>query len=238
MKIFSCFLVLFMCLSFRLEAQKFQNTKTYKIEKNTLDEFREDRFVDNGGFIGGNIKYAEVSGTPYLHKEFKRGKILISDGTLVDSCQLRYNIYTDQVENKDNGVVYEIAPKSKIKRAEIDGTLFTCLKLPENGTWKDHYFEVLAYGRISLYKLYTLQFIPPSSTFPYNKADSAHFTAPVNSYYLAKGSLPIVKLKNKKALLTVLNDQKSAVEKYISGNKLSVEKEADLLQIMEFYNGL
>ncbi len=78
--------------------------------------------------------------------------VLITDGTLVDSCLLRYNIYADQVENKDNGTVYEIAPKSKVKRAEIGSTILTCLKCEENGKITDLYFEVLTFGRISLYK--------------------------------------------------------------------------------------
>jgi hypothetical protein len=238
MRILICIVFIVLCLTFRLSAQKFKDPKFYTIERKTLEEFREDRFVNEGGFIGGKIKYAEVSGTPYLCKDFKMGKVLITDGTLVDSCLLRYNIYADQVENRVNGVVYEIAPKSKVKRAEIDGNVLTCLKFEENGKIKDQYFEVLAFGRISLYKRYTLKFIPPVSSFPYNKTDSAHFTLPVSSFYLSNGSLQIMKVKNRKELLKVLEDKKSEVGNFISGNKLSVGKEADLLKIMAFYNAL
>ena len=238
MRILLCVTFFVLCVSFRLSAQAFKDPNAYKIERKTLEDFREDKFVNDGGFMGGNIKYSEIAGTPYLDKNFTRGKVVILDGTMSDGCLLRYNIYSDQIEHFDEGKVFELAPKALVKRAELDKHLFTCLKYKVKGKMTDQYFEVLADGKVSLYKRYTVKYIPPSTTFPYAKTDSAHFSLPAKSIYASKGSNQLIRIKNGKGLLKILDDKKSDVKNFITTKRLSTDNEDDIKIIIAYYNGL
>jgi hypothetical protein len=238
MKILLCLAYCVLCLSFHLFAQKFKDPKAYAIERKTLEDFREDKFVTDGGFIGGNIKYSEIAGTPYLDKNFTRGKVVVQDGTMSDGCLLRYNIYTDQIEHSDEGKIFELAPKALVKRAELDKHVFTCLKYKVKGKTTDQYFEVLTIGKVSLYKRYTVKYIPASTSFPYAKTDSAHFSLPAKSFYAAKGTNQLIRVKNGKGLLKMLDDKKSEVKYFITTKRLSADNEDDMQKILAYYNGL
>ena len=231
-------LLIVIIASFRLEAQKFQNSKAYKIEKNTIDDFREDRFINNGGFVGGNIKYAEIAGSPYLNKDFRAGSLLLANDSLIENCLIRYNIYTDQIEHIDSGKVYEIAPKSMVKKIHLDQSVLVCLKNNEKGKTNEHYFEELTSGKVSLYIRYAVQFVPPATSFPYAKTDSAHFSSPMKTYYLSNAAHQLIRVTGRKVLLKIFADKKRELKEFLRTSRFPINSEADIRSITSFYNNL
>jgi hypothetical protein len=225
-------------LSLHLSAQKFKDPKVYATERKTIEEFREDRFVNEGGFIGSNLKYTEIAGTPYLHKHFSSGRVVVQNGTSSDGCLLRYNAYTDQIEHFDEGKIFELAPKDQVKSAEFDNHVFTCQKFKARGKTTDQYFEILSNGKVSLYKRYTVQFIPASNSFPYSATDSAHFASPVKTFYTSNGSGQLIRVRNGKELLKTLADKKNEVKNFIRTYHLTFDNEADMQKVISYYNGL
>jgi hypothetical protein len=221
----------------RVAAQsKYGTSKIYINNRNTIDEFREDK-ERNGGFIANkNLVYKEIEGSPYLNEHFSKGVITLLDGTVLDSCLLRYNIFTDQMEYENEGTVYEVAPKLKVKRAQFDHHLFSYLRYKEKDKQEERYFEVLAEGKVSLYKKRVVKFVPPAPSSAYNEAKQAFFELPQISYYVAKNGGETFLVRNKKALLKVFKSDKESMTTYISENGLSILKEGDLIKIVNQYN--
>jgi len=237
--IFVVLLVVFLA-SLNIKAQSFrwQNTKEYRIQRNAIDEFRDDKFVDGGFISNKNLKYSEISGTPYLNNEFKKGTVLTSSGTLLDNYLLRYNMYDDQIEYIQEGVVYELAPKSLVKRAEFDGLIFVYIKYKNKGNSSEGFCEVLVEGKASLYRKHKIKFIPPAQGLPYNESNPAHFAQPEEYFYVSTGYPHVSNLINNKELSKILIDKKSETDLFISKNKLSVKKGEDLIKIFKYYNSL
>lgn len=237
--IFVVLLIVFLS-SLNMEAQtnRWQDTKEYRIQRNAIDEFRDDKFVDGGFISNKNLKYSEISGTPYLNNEFKKGTVLTSTGTLLDNYLLRYNMYDDQIEYIKEDIVYEVAPKSSVTRAEFDELVFVYVKYKNKGNLAEGFFEVLVEGKASLYRQYKIKFIPPIQGLPYNDSNPAHFGQPAESFYASTNYPHVSSMINKRELFNVLKDKKSEIDIFISNNKLSVKKVDDLIKIFEYYNSL
>lgn len=230
---------LFVLLSFSrafAQSNKYQNTSTYRINRNTIDEFREDKEIEGGFITRKSLKYSEIKGNPYLREDFSDGTIWMSDGSAVNNCPLRYNMFSDLIEYMLDGVVYEVTPKSKVKRAKFDGHTFVFLNFSEKRKPGEQYFEILAEGKLTLLKKYSLKFITPAPASPYSDEQIAHFGLPQTSFYISDNQGDIVLVKNERTLLKILENQKSAMTLYISDNRLSVLAESDLLKIIDHYN--
>lgn len=220
------------------QSNKYQNTPTYRINRNTIEEFREDKEAEGGFITNKSLKYAEITGNPYLNPQFREGSLMISDGTILDNCLFRYNMFTDQIEYLSEDVVYEVSPKSKVKRATTSNLTLVFLTPKINGKQQEGYFEVLLDGKITVYKKYSVKFIPPIPASPYDESRSAHFGLPENTFYVANSSGGFEIVKTKKGLVKFLVNKKSEVSGFISESGLSVNNESDLLKIVRFYNSL
>ena len=233
-------LILLFLASFNLNGQvsQFQNTKTYKTQRNTIDEFRTDKFIEGGFVIKGNLKYSEIDGTPYLNDEFKKGTITTSSGTLIDNLLLRYNCYNDQIEYLKTDSVLEINPKSLILRAEFDNRVISYVKFRSGGKYEEGFCEVLVKGKASLFCRYNLGFLPPTTGLPYGDSNKARFKLPVRYFYVSNEDNDVDLVKSKQDLINILKDRKTEIGTYISLNKLSLSKGDDLTRIIAYYNSL
>jgi hypothetical protein len=232
-------ILLFVFLSFSrafAQSTKYLNSAAYRMNRNTIDEFREDKEIEGGFITTKSLKYSEIKGNPYLREEFSDGTIWMSDGSVVENCSLRYNMFSDLMEYMLEGVVYEVTPKSKVKKAKFDGHTFACFNFSEKRKPGEQYFEILAEGKVTLLKKYSLKFIPPAPASPYSDEQMAHFGKPEASFYISDNQGDILLVKNEKTLLKILENKKSAMSLYISDNHLSVLAESDLLKIIDHYN--
>ena len=58
-------------------------------------------------------------------------------------------------------------------------------------------------------------------------------------YYLKNGDKPITRIEiNRKAILNQLGDRKEAIKSYIKENKLKLSKLEDVIEVLNYYNGV
>jgi hypothetical protein len=124
-------------------------------------------------------------------------------------------------------------------KAEIEGRTYVLKDFYENGALKQAYFNPLNEGKVVLLfrpKKVFIQAERPENGYdtydpPRYKDDSR--------YYLQRGVEPAEEISlSKGQVLRFLRDQSSEVKAYIRQHDLKLRDEAEIIQVLEFYNGL
>jgi len=202
-----------------------------------MDNFRFKKITE-GTYFRNSLSLSDVEGSPFLNEEFLPGKIITRDGSVYTEIPLRYNGYTDDLEfqkDKDN---FNIDPKDLVKRAEFGGSVFCYLEYFEGDKIKSSFFEILTEGKATLLVKYSVKFLDKEQVKAYAEPKPARFDTPVKDHYLSIDGAPAKLITNKKGLLEMFGDKKSAIESYISKNKVSAKGDDGLTKIVVHYNSL
>jgi len=221
-------LVIFMMAN-GLDGQELTNglMENYKLKK-TIE----------GTYSRYNLKPSEIQGTPYLNEKFVPGKLITSKGAAYTGVPLRYNGYSDDLEFQKGEDSYNMDPKTIVKRAEFGGLVLVCVQYYEGRKSKDGFFQLLTEGKATLLVKYTVKLLDKESAKPFIEPKPARFDDPKKDYYLSINGAPAVLISNKKSLLELFGAEKDKMESYISGNKLSIKKDDDMIKIVSRYNRL
>ena len=197
-----------------------------------------DMYHFNKSFQNKQVKnmdaYQDVEGNPYLKKEFTEGVVKIND-TLSVKLQLRYNIYSDQIEYLMNGVVYEVGDPHQLKKVIIGDAVFLYVPfIREKG-----YVELLVSGKCVLVQKRSVNFKPAEGPKPIEGITKpAEFTSEPDIFYLGSGGAQTNKISSIKSVIEVLQDQKSNIETFIKTGKIKKVSRENLIKIAEYYNRL
>ena len=95
--------IILLLLTFALSITQNSYTKAQTsvlFSESILDELRLN---DNNKGNDAN-QYSDITGNPYIFKDFNPGKLLLTDGKEI-SVNVRFDIYADQMHIKENGEV-------------------------------------------------------------------------------------------------------------------------------------
>lgn len=188
-----------------------------------------------------NILYSSIKGDPYIFKDFQKGKLIVTSGEKFD-VNIRYDIYANEMHLKDNNEIYAIIHPEKVKLIEVDSLKFIYsgyIKSVGVETTNDgSYFIVKTDGRCKLLVKKNIRIQDAEPPKLYQDAKPAKFILTNDTYYFKLGDNSAVRISNKKELLSVLSDQKEALNRFISSNKLDVKNIKDIIRIITYYNGL
>ncbi len=189
--------------------------------------------------IDGNLSYDDISGSPYLNKNFAEGSIIMNDSTSYVHVPLRYNMYTDKIEFEGkNDIVLEIASPQLYDSFTFSNQTFTYESYLDESNLKNGYFEVLADGNIRLLKQYVLKFKPAVPAKAYQDAVPPTFDQLDSKYYIQKGNETALELRSKTKSAELLSTYCPEIEGWIKKKKLKINKEEDLVQIIEHCNSV
>ena len=177
-------------------------------------------------------------GHPYfLSKYFNQGS-LYYNGILYKNISLLFDLIQDLVLIHDPSTKYIIKLYTpQIDWFTISGNTFIHLRADScsNVVMKDGFYQVLCKGNTGLYKEITkvLKESLTSVTGIDRRVDETDY------YFIQKGGR-YYSIKNRKALLLVLNDKKKEVQQFIKKNRLNWkrDKENTLIQTITFYDAL
>jgi hypothetical protein len=193
--------------------------------------------------IGGikNVTYDKIKGDPYIYKDFHEGELILKNGETF-RLDLRYDIYGDQVHLKNNDNIYGIIHPEKISLIVIDTVRFLyCgyVNSPASESSRyDSYFILKTDGKCKLLIRKNVRIQDAEPPKPLQDAKPARFIHTNDSYYLKLENKNAVLMRNKKDIISVLTDQKEALNKFISSNKSRMNKIEDLIKIVDYYNNL
>lgn len=193
----------------------------------------------NNSTLGGvnNNLPANVQGSPYINEEFVIGKVFVNENKPYAGI-LRYNAYNDGIEMKTEKGIITLLKRDYLK-AEINGKLYLIESYKVNGAIRKTYFVELNKGKARLLLKQGKKFVeakPARSS--YSKDQPPKFEDETSYYITLEGKAAVeTKLKSKDVLAAFADHQKE-LQDFVKQNKLKLKTEAEVMQLLAYYNSL
>jgi hypothetical protein len=178
----------------------------------------------------------DYDGSPFLNENFVKGEIHISKNKFID-VPLRYNIFSDNIEFKQNDIVYALLAEPKIKKVQFDGNTFLVEPI---GKGKFEFLVLLDSGKVVLMskkRVVLFQEKKRPSAFE-TKPPKAKFIRERDVYFYKIGQSGTTKVSSLKSLIENLPDKQGDVNQFAKKEKISAKKEEDLVTLIKYYNSL
>jgi len=190
-----------------------------------------------GGAPGTHLSLNGVEGEIYVGSDWPTGTIVLTNGGIIDSYFLRYDILADQMQFISGRDTLAFASPQELNTISFGGHTFIYETFQCENTVRKGYFELIEPGknRLLMKRLVTYQL--PDASKPDDKASIKYYVD--ECYFISKPGKPANKLMcNRKSALSVLNEHNEEIEEYlhITGNKVKTPE--DLKKLVAYYNTL
>ena len=200
---------------------------------NTMDKINQQKMIS--GFE--NLEENQISGSPYLSKQFKSCVIIRTDGSEIRNLPLRFNIFRNTMEFKQKETIMEIADPTLISRIVFDSCVFIYTPYTVANKIKLGYFQLLAEGKYQLLKMYKVDFKASNrigNAGPTN--ESNRFESRQPDYYLRYGTGMAYLLNSQKAFIRAIQPISQEVVDTIVQKKINVHNETELINTVIYLN--
>lgn len=182
-------------------------------------------------------KYSGIRGTPFLVDKWIKGSVSISRG-VYQNLELKYNVYDNALFFNKNDESFEFQEEviSFTLMPKEDPATHMVYKRGISGAdlRGNEFVQVLLEAETGLYKLDVKQLTEMSEI----NAGIVKTFANTAKYYIGKnGKLKFLKL-NKQEVLAALSNQQEKIQAYINEKKYSFRKDAELVDVLKYYNSL
>ncbi|RYY07899.1 MAG: hypothetical protein EOP43_01850 [Sphingobacteriaceae bacterium] len=186
--------------------------------------------------------YTDIKGSPYLSDDWAKGSVLLNNMQAYSNIEVKYNEYTDKLHFRGkNDETLNFS--DKVKEFTITYTKETNLitehyrsgynNIP--GIETDAYLQTLSEGKAQLLKK-TLKKIQTNNE--YGSISTNKSFVPSIRYYIINGEKASMIKKDKKSVFSALGNKQSELESYSKTNNIDFKKDADLINLITYYNGL
>jgi hypothetical protein len=173
------------------------------------------------------------TGSPYLNDEFSSGRVYVAEDDY--PALLRFNSYAGVLEIKTGDDDYGQLQEQPGMRVEVGDRNFEVVSL--NGG-KRVFLENLTKGTISLWAHRRAAFQPAQEgKSSYDSGRPAEFTQYTDYYIGEPGALREIKLKKKDLLESTLEREKEIID-FAKKQKIKWNDEADVIRLLNYFNGL
>jgi len=183
------------------------------------------------------IEY-KIDGTPFIEgKDFKK---VIIKGYSSNVQPLRYNAYEDEMEFDENGdIFYTEKQEGLIIDFPTLNKKYQCVRYSYLGRPYFGYLVLLSEGKqYNLYKREKIELIEGlKSPSAYGKDENDYFSRMQDIYLFGNTEDGIVELpNNRRKLVEFFTNINSDVPGFIKTNKLNLNKEPDLIKLVNYIN--
>jgi hypothetical protein len=194
-----------------------------------------------GGNVLDKVPYKDIKGSPYIFPGFKPATIITHKDEAV-MIPVRYDLYANEMEVKNESGIYSIAQPEIIKMIITDSLKFIHCGFTNSseavGARKYSYFILRSEGKCSLLIKKEIRLQDPEKPKLYQDARPAEFVFLKDSYYFKIGENAAVRINNKADALAVMADKESQAGIFIKENRINLNKIEDLQKLTEYYNSL
>lgn len=209
----------------------------YQIRE-ALDFYRANKMM-SGEWNTTSLTEKNIKGSPYLTDDFIKGKIFTVEKQEYVGIPVRYNIYNDQLEFKnDAGDVQALANPEIVEKVEFGDYKMDYLPYSYSKKIRHGFFIVLAEGKASLYAKKNVDFKEAEKPGAYKEAQPAQFVSNSDDYFIRVGLEEAKLVGNKKDLVDIFPDHKNEIEAFIKKNKTKTNKPESLTELVDYYNSL
>lgn len=185
-------------------------------------------------------EFATIKDDAYLNPNFLVGNIYQDDKLLKSNIPMRYNAFADEIEIKNHVSEenYGALMKDPSIYVKIGNDIYVFIPY-EGSNEKGGYFNILADGKTyDLYKKTTAFFIEPQKAKTSYQRDMPPTFNKTTKYYLVQNGTFLEMPTSKAKVLKMMDSNKSEVKTYIGENNLDVDKEADLIKVVTYFDAL
>ena len=203
-----------------------------------LADFMSSKKIIRGEF-NNELTESDISGSAYLNKEFINGTIYTVQKEKFANVPLRYNVYSDEMEFKNqNEEILAIAVPEIIKKIDIGDITFRYIPYLAGQNVKNGYFELITDGKASLYIRHEIIFKDAEKAGAYKDPSPPSFIKNPNEYYIQVGENAATLVKNKKSLPEIFPDNQDKIETFIKKNKTKTNELESIAELVNYYNSL
>jgi len=190
----------------------------------------------------GEEDYSDVSGNPYLFKDWSNGIVRFSGGRTMNQFKLKFdclkNLLLLQFDGNAfaaEGKVQEFVmyPKSKSK----DSLIFRKGYPPVDKATENTYYQVLFQDKVTLLRLFSRNIIEEKQLVRVNSGLSRRLEN-VELYYLLDNGKMVLLPDSRSDLPEKFSNKKDQIAQFISSQQLKMHSSDDFLQVVKKYNEL
>lgn len=185
-------------------------------------------------------QFDAIKDEAYANPNFVQGKIFQEESLIKDDVLMRYNAYADEIEIKKNAS--DESYGALIKDPSIFVKMFRDIYVfvpYEGNNEKGGYFNVLNDGKTyDLYKKTTAIFREPQKAETSYARDMPPSFPKTVTYYLVQNGTFLEMPSSKSKILKMMDRKKKEVKEYINQNNIDVDKEADLIKLVSYFDSI
>ena len=186
---------------------------------------------------------ADFTGTPYKDKMFKNGTILKNGVPLAKNIGLRYNASKDLFEVKKSSVLKD--DQAKVLKSSSDLFIiignenYVFLAPNENNNNQGCFIVVFNSTTTSLFKKIKKEYIPEQKAYTSLASNiAANYKEKLSLYLYTNDGLLIELPGSKSKRLKAFGDKSKEVKVFVKENKINLNKEAGLIEVIKYCNTL
>ena len=216
----------------------------YSVNINAQSEFNE---TDIDSYISQRsvevYLEADFTGTPYKDKMFKNGTILKNGVPLAKNIGLRYNASKDLFEVKKSSVLKDDQAKVLKSSSDlfiiIDNENYVFLAPNENNSTQGYFLIDYKSDKTSLFKKIKKEYIPEQKAYTSLASNiAANYKEKLSLYLYTNDGLLIELPGSKSKRLKAFGDKSKEVKVFVKENKINLNKEAGLIEVIKYCNTL
>lgn len=185
---------------------------------------------------GSDTPEDNVIGSPWFGSDFVKGDVRSVKGNF-EGVEMRYNIYQDVVEFKQNNFTYILDPSPDILLIDMGDYKLVVEKGIKNRPYG--FYQLLDSGRVTLMARKTVSYRegrPPQAL--QDTPTPARYTNLPDSYYYRVGNGPLAKVTSLKKLIAAFPDHHNQLRAFASKEKISSNNGDELVRLVRYYNSL
>ncbi len=185
-------------------------------------------------------EFEAIKNEAYANPSFVSGNIYQGDKIIKAGVPMRYNALEDEIEIKKTPTDENYGALVKDPEIFVKMGQDIYLFVPYEGSnEKGGYFNVLSDGETyDLYKKTTSVFREGKKAQSTYERDIPPSFKKNATYYLVEGGTFLEMPKGKSRILRMMDKNKSEIRTYIKENKLNIDKEEDLINVISYFDSL
>ena len=184
----------------------------------------------------------DYTGSPYYNEDFLKGSVLANGKTIAKGQIVRYNVSKEEFEIRDPRNVESKIVKTILRDENIsiqmEGDTFEYVSSEKNKL-RGYFIPLLKSEKNSLYKKITKKYIASQKASSSMAANIAAFYKEKEVYFLINETGDFTELgSSRKSKLKAFSSIKKQAKEYTKKNKLNLNKEQDLIKLVNYTNTL
>lgn len=185
-----------------------------------------------------NPKYNDLKGSPYLEDDFIIGELETTDGEVIE-VNLRLNVFANELEFETTKGIKVLKDPEQMSRILLGESEYIFLESSDPLEESAGYFKRITGDKCMLLTKHRIIYMSSVAAGAYEPAKKAELRKEPDSYYLSLSTREIVKLKRKKKFIfDLFPDQQESINRFLKVEKISLMKENDLIELVDFLNSV